>query len=152
MQLIDQWDLPFKLESEANKWSHWSIPRRLHQMQVKHLIVARANSDKKIDLPITVEITRIHSRQLDYDNYVHACKYIRDKIAEMLIPGKAKGQADADKRITWDYRQEKGKPSSVRIRFLRKLDHTDGMRFHIDSNKICHFEDGTSVDMKQFAA
>jgi hypothetical protein len=35
-------------------------------------------------------------------------KHCRDVVADLLVPGKAFGQADSDSRITWQYEQKKG--------------------------------------------
>lgn len=59
-------------------------------------------------LPCNVRLTRI-GRRLDDDNLRGALKYIRDAIAELLVPGLAIGRADDDERINWEYNQEKGK-------------------------------------------
>lgn len=59
------------------------------------------------NLPVHVRITRQCKRQFDWDNFVSACKPIRDTIADFIIPGKAPGQADSSLDIYWHYDQEK---------------------------------------------
>lgn len=61
-------------------------------------------------------MTRIAPRKLDDDNLPVSMKWIRDEIANMLIPGKALGQADSDHGIKWTYAQEKGKPKEYAVR------------------------------------
>jgi len=70
-------------------------------------------------LPCTVHLIRI-GRKLDSDNLQGAFKYIRDAIAELLVPGLATGRADDDERITWEYAQEKGKVG-VRIEVFKEI-------------------------------
>jgi hypothetical protein len=60
-------------------------------------------------------LTRLGARKLDDDNLRAAFKWIRDACAEMLIPGRAVGQADDDVRIQWEYAQEIKKPNGIRI-------------------------------------
>src|SRR5690349_7662272 len=55
--------------------------------------------------PCTVTIKRQCARFFDEDNYIYACKGLRDAIADVLIPGRQPGRADGDKRITWIYKQ-----------------------------------------------
>ena len=59
-------------------------------------------------LPCTVTLTRVAPKALDDDNLTSAFKHCRDVIADMLVPGKAFGQADSDPRIKWEYNQRKG--------------------------------------------
>ncbi len=75
----------------------------------------------KCVLPCFVKMVRIAPRELDEEeNLRMSFKYIKDYIADFLIPGLARGRADGDKRIKWDYGQEKGKPKqySIRIEIL----------------------------------
>jgi hypothetical protein len=53
---------------------------------------------------------------MDFDNLVGSFKWIRDTLAEILVPNLAKGRADDDPRITWVYLQEKSKSIGVRIK------------------------------------
>jgi hypothetical protein len=45
-------------------------------------------------------------RKLDTDNLQGAFKWIRDEVANQLVPGKQPGRADDDPRISWEYDQE----------------------------------------------
>jgi hypothetical protein len=57
-----------------------------------------------------VTITRVAVRELDDDNMAAAAKGIRDGIADgMGLAG------DRHEGLKWVYKQEKGKPSAVRI-------------------------------------
>jgi hypothetical protein len=72
---------------------------------------------------------RIGGRELDEDDNLRmAFKWVKDEISECLIPSwrkvyvtpqgqvrEIKGRADSDKRISWQYAQEKGKKLGIRI-------------------------------------
>lgn len=97
-----------------NKWI--KINRRnKQQMAIK--LICNPQINGKVTLPCQVTLIRVSPRPMDLDNFVTSMKYIKDKIAELIIPGLAKGQADDEKRgITWRYKQEKGKPKIYAIR------------------------------------
>jgi len=58
------------------------------------------------DSKIKIKWIRVASRKLDEgDNLPMAFKYCRDMLSGLLIPGKARGQADSDPRIVWEYGQ-----------------------------------------------
>ncbi len=100
--------IPLRTRSEMNIREHWVVSSRRHRSQ-KLMI---ASSCKAVLhpglLPCTVKLIRC-GRKLDDDNLRGALKYVRDAVAELLVPGKAVGRADDDSRITWDYGQEKGR-------------------------------------------
>lgn len=50
-------------------------------------------------LRLVVSLIGLRARTLDDDNYVGACKHLRDAIAATL------GLDDGDKRISWQYQQ-----------------------------------------------
>lgn len=107
-------NIPIAIVSELNLSDHWSKKR---QRNLSKRIFIRAYWKKhqpKVNLPCTVHLIRISPRQLDDDNLVGAFKSVRDTIADLIIPGLAKGRADGDLRIHWMYGQEKGK-SGFRI-------------------------------------
>ena len=97
-------EIPIKLISEARIRDHWSkLARRRDCMQ--NAIVLNLIAKQKPSLPCHVVLTRL-GRKLDYDNLVYAFKYVRDQVADWLIPGLKKGQADSSPLILWDYKQE----------------------------------------------
>ena len=59
---------------------------------------------------------------MDDDNLQNALKSIRDSIADLILPGMAKGQADGDDRIQWRYDQIKGIPGLMIKIYERKKD------------------------------
>jgi hypothetical protein len=85
--------------------THWAKRRCRNQ---KLAIVLKSELNKhNIKLPCIITFIRQSPRKLDYDNLVMAFKFVRDFIADYLIPGKGLGVADSDPRITWLYEQEK---------------------------------------------
>lgn len=66
-------------------------------------------------LPVHVRMIRYSVKPYDHDNFIFSCKYIKDTIADFIIPGKAPGHADASPLITWQYFQEKSKRESFKI-------------------------------------
>ena len=111
-----EWMLPLRLVSEGNLREHWTKKHKRHREQLL-LVKFAAQTNPKPTLPCSVTITRISPRSLDDDNMAFSCKSLRDYIADALLPGLQMGRADNDKRISWIYKQEKGKPQRVKIQF-----------------------------------
>ena len=112
-------NVPIKLPS-PNKPEHWT-QRHKRNRKLKLLLHSEFNKLKKRpSLPCKVTITRIAPRPYDYDNFVYACKGLRDILADLLIPNLAPGQADANPSITWIYTQEK-KSKSYLIRSVTAI-------------------------------
>lgn len=59
--------------------------------------------------PLRVTMTRVSPRKFNEDNLARAFKHLRDGIADALKT------TDEDTRVTWDPKQERGKPYEVRI-------------------------------------
>lgn len=112
--MID-WTLPLDLVSPNIK-EHW---RETCRRNKKNNWTIRVKFLKEppgiLYLPCIVTITRLAPRALDEDNFIYACKGIKDSIADLLIPGLAPGRADGSKDIQWVYKQEKHKNKGVRI-------------------------------------
>lgn len=103
--------------SESNRsGEHWTKKKKRHDYQ--KIIVNASLHDYKafIKLPCSIKMIRIAPRKLDYDNLICSFKWIRDTIANALIPGLKTGRADDDTRLNWEYQQEKGKPKEYAIR------------------------------------
>lgn len=112
-----EFTIPIRIISEANISEHWAdrSSRRKHQnIAIKYML----NKYEKPTLPCTITLIRIGPKRLDCDNNVAAFKSIRDFIADWVNPGKAKGQADNDPRIIWQYSQEIAKLHAFRIRIV----------------------------------
>jgi hypothetical protein len=121
------WNLPIKTISEMNQSEHWTKKHKRHKQQQEILRLLIQNNIGLVQLPCHIKLTRLSPRQLDPDNLPPALKYIQDELAEMLTgkggfyitkKGKVKaikGHADNDKRMTWEYTQEKSARIGVRI-------------------------------------
>jgi len=75
------------------------------------------------DMSLTIKLIRISPRKLDEDdNLPTAFKWVKDAIADILIPGKAAGRADDSPLFKWKYDQEKGKvrEKAIRVEVYKK--------------------------------
>lgn len=113
--------------SEANRSNeHWTVKKKRHDIQgflINSYFTKFTNisNDDSIDLieiklPCVIILTRIAPRELDFDNLVSSFKWIRDYVADRIIPGQARGRADGDKRLEWKYEQEKGMTKEYAVR------------------------------------
>lgn len=111
-------EVPLRLYSEANKSGHWSSAyKRKKQQKQSVILYLQANYVPRLTKRMNIILTRIAPRDLDaQDNLPAAFKHIIDAIASYLIPGLAPGRADGDDRISWTFKQEKGKPKTYGIR------------------------------------
>ena len=112
------WKLPIKTVSEANSNEHWTRKKKRHDIQKLYIrLWATKNNIGATTLPAIIKLTRVAPRELDCEeNLPMSFKWIKDYIADQLIPGQAAGRADGDKRIKWDYFQEKGEPKEYAIK------------------------------------
>ena len=111
------WQLPIKTASEANSSEHWTKKAKRHRLQKQWINAAYHHDRPQIALPATIVLTRISPRKLDVqDNLPMAFKGIVDSLSECIYPGKGAGRADDSKDLTWEYRQEKGKPKEYAVR------------------------------------
>ena len=94
------------LPSEGNKHEHWRYAHKRALLQ-KQLIAVSLRS-LSVKPPCLIRLTRISPRALDDDNLRPCLKVSRDKVADILIPGLKPGRADGDKRLQWEYAQERG--------------------------------------------
>lgn len=112
-------NIPIDLKSEMNVMQHWTAKHRKRKSQIWAVRSAwLALKDKNVDLPSLIILCRHSPRKLDDDNLVGAFKWIRDAIADLLIPGKAPGQADKSTKLKFEYKQEKSKKKFVTIHIL----------------------------------
>jgi hypothetical protein len=117
------WELPFKVESESNLNENMHVKRKRKNIQYKYIWAAFVNetaiSKNKTILPYpcTVKLIRMGKRNLDDDNLISGFKYIRDEVASLIKPGLARGRADDDPKIRWEYDQVKSKMNACRIEF-----------------------------------
>jgi hypothetical protein len=88
---------------------HWAKRSKRHKAQRNWIEYFWQVDNPKIEVPCKIKLVRISPRKLDYDNLVGgALKFTRDVIADLILPGKAKGRADGDDRLFWEYGQTKG--------------------------------------------
>lgn len=67
-----------------------------------------------VNLPATIVLTRLAPKHLDvHDNLPISLKWVSDAIADCIIPGLAKGQADS--KLSWKYNQVKSKQYGIKI-------------------------------------
>ncbi len=107
--------LPLRLVSALNTREHpFARHRRVKsERRAVGLVVRNALKGRAMPLPCVVTITRISSRMLDVgDNLESSAKGARDEIATIL------GVNDRDPRVTWQVRQERGKPREFGCRII----------------------------------
>ncbi len=122
------WEVPIKTVSEANCSEHWQTKSKRHNGQQRLIHLILGSDLKKIALPCTIRLTRLATREMDEDNLFLAFKWIKDQICADIFPEKVvsytnklgqsnknKGFTDNDKRIKWEYSQEKRRLLGIRI-------------------------------------
>ncbi len=108
--------LPIKVTNEANSREHWHKKALRHSRQKDAIRFSLCSKISDTLLPCTIKLTRIAPRKMDiWDNIPMGFKFILDAICELLIPGKAIGQADNDSRIRVEYDQKKGEKGEYAI-------------------------------------
>lgn len=108
MKLINRWMLPLETVSEGNCSEHWTKKAKRHKSHDKWLLYAFSNDNIRLleNSKIKIRWIRVASRFLDkHDNLPMSFKYCVDCLCGLLVPGKARGQADSDERIIWGYDQ-----------------------------------------------
>ncbi len=135
MKTIWAWHLNLKTASEANasgttktytktngekvkvrKSEHWTAKHKRHKKQKQMVHKVMVADKPNITLPCKVSLTRISPRSLDADdNLPMSLKWVKDAVADYIIPGKAPGRADDSKQITWQYDQRKGQPKETGV-------------------------------------
>lgn len=115
--------LPIRTISEANMSEHWTKKSKRHKTQKK--LVWWALNDKRPPTitPVTLTLTRISPRIMDFSNLVSSFKWIEDACAEYFHPGLAPGRADGFGDISFIYKQMKGNPNEYKIKIEFKY-HT----------------------------
>lgn len=120
MTTVHTWQLPIRTASEANRNDHWT--KRYKRKKEQRIAIKKAFLKKpppEMRNYLHVILTRIAPRLLDvHDNLPVSFKTIVDKIAEELTGNYAPGHADSDKRLSWEYKQEKSKEYAIRIEIV----------------------------------
>ena len=113
-------EIPIRTVSEANVSEHWTKKHKRKKQQRKictFYLKSTSRISEKVKLPCCITLTRIAPRSLDIgDNLPMSFKHLRDVIAEILTGDIRPGLADSDDRLTWEYKQEKGKPKQYAVR------------------------------------
>lgn len=122
--------MPISTVSEANgllsktrfykngkaKPEHWTEKSARHRMQKNSVYLALNPQKDYVQLPCIVKLIRSAPRELDEeDNLRIALKWIKDAVAEVIMQDFVPGRADGDKRIKWEYDQEKCSEYKVKI-------------------------------------
>jgi hypothetical protein len=117
-----------------NHAKHWA---KQHKQKKKTAMIIRCllNAHKWPSLPLSITLTRIAPRSLDYDNLVPSWKFLADCIGDCLIPGLAPGRADGTGELRFHYAQVKGKVREYAIE-ISIVHATD----HCGTCPICRFE------------
>ena len=103
--------VPIRIPSETNLREHWSRKHKRRKLQKAGISLIWRTSDlSHIKPPVTIRLTRIAPRSLDWDNLLAALKGPRDIIASLILPNLAPGQADDGHGIIFEYDQKKGAP------------------------------------------
>lgn len=140
--------VPIKTVSEGNVREHWHKAASRHTAQRNAVTESlnHAGVPSVITDPILVTLTRHGVRKLDSDNLQFSFKWIRDAVADYLVPGLAKGRADDDPRLKWAYEQvkvSKGQEgfqvtlqTSYRFQAIPSVSEESS---HSDASKVCPF-------------
>lgn len=104
---------PIKLISPNKKFHHMVLYKKQRKMTEPLKFLLKLEKQNLDPLPVHVRLTRYSKKSFDWDNYITACKPIRDCVADFIIPGKAPGQADSSPDIYWHYNQEKLKKGDM---------------------------------------
>jgi hypothetical protein len=108
MPVIDK-TLPLKVQS-PNVQEHWSKRYKRNEFNHRLIKLYFFTGATTPQLPCRIKLERQGNRLYDQDNYVFACKGIKDSLASLIL-GKKRGQDDDNPQITWEYKQVKGKPA-----------------------------------------
>ena|SRR5258705_519623 len=115
--LLISFNAPIEVVSEANCSEHRMVSYKRHERQKKHVHYHMSQLSLYRDMPLIIKLIRISPRKLDSDdNLPMAFKWVKDAIADILIPGKQPGRADDSSLFNWEYDQEKGEVRENKIR------------------------------------
>lgn len=100
--------VPLRTRSMANARLHWAAKAKIVKAE-REAVAMHCRGLGPEQVPCTVTLTRIAPRQLDDDNLRSALKAVRDEVARLLKVD------DRDKRVVWEYGQEKGEPKEYAV-------------------------------------
>lgn len=113
-----EWQANLEIIS-PNRHPHWTKQQACSKRNRTTLGKLWLTEPIKPKVPCLVRIERCfcaYAKIMDYDNYIAACKSIRDSIAELLIPGLPPGRADFTSEIVWEYLQTKSNQNIFKIK------------------------------------
>ncbi len=123
MKLIAEWILPIITVSELNCHEHWRIAHSRHTKQKNAVKLRYLQERGSFAPPAHIVLTRLSPRTLDSDAIGGALKWVRDALADCIIPGLKPGRADDAKYgLTWQTGQEIAKIRGVKIQIFSSLD------------------------------
>lgn len=117
--------IPIRTRSKLNQRIHWAVKARQAKEErsaVVLLLWRQTAILRDIDRRFIVTLTRLSPRELDDDNLRGALKSIRDGVADCLA------MDDRDRRIKWEYGQEKYKTYGVRVALRFAEEQENGTR------------------------
>ena len=111
------WTLPIQLIS-PNVQMGWHTKHSMNSRIKKKMLVLKPKDIEQVKLPCKITLIRIGPRCFDFDNLVYCFKMVRDFVSDILRPGMAPGQADADESlIKFEYNQENNRAYGFKIVF-----------------------------------
>jgi len=113
LKLVYEVSLPIKTESVLHE--HWTLTKKRYDKQKKWVWAVFKRDRPSFNLPCVVRLKRIGKRKMNCDNLIASFKWIRDAVADQIIPGLKPGRADDGPEILWQYQQCLGDQYSVEI-------------------------------------
>ena len=98
-----------------NKLKHWGTRSRQNKKFEKIILFEYRSQKPNLQIPATIELTRIAPREYDQDNLVAAFKGIRDSISQLFFPDSPRGVGDNHPELNWKYSQRRGLPKEYKI-------------------------------------
>lgn len=120
-EMMVSWILNLQVCTPNRSSTHWGSKFKQNKLNKRILGNQWLYEKDKPSPPCTVTIERLYNpskreKRWDDDNWVSACKGIRDSLADLLVPGLSPGQADNPKHgITFEYDQLTSVQKGVRI-------------------------------------
>jgi hypothetical protein len=110
--------LPIRTVSELNCSENWRKKNDRHKEQRRSVSLMVGPLKEKIPVPCHMHLLRYAPRMLDaHDNLPGSLKYVVDACCAIITGDYRPGKADADKRISFSYGQEKCSEYGVKIEF-----------------------------------
>jgi hypothetical protein len=143
------WEIPLRTADETNAYENVYVKRRRHHQQqyfIRSLFRAeeiKRKGDIGMEFPCIVKMTRLSNGVMDEeDNLRMSFKWIKDEIGRCLFPEKSivyvtkkgqvkenRGRCDDDKRVKWEYGQEKHRTLAIRIEITSGIDDVLSLPF-----------------------